>query len=85
MPGRDEGAPRSRCCSRSSSGATASRDRRSGSARRSVTRATPPTRRSSRSPAQMQAFLASDVVYAGGSSPLIKQALDEADIGGQRS
>jgi hypothetical protein len=32
---------------------------------------------------QMQAFLASDVIYSQRVSPLIKQALDDANIGGQ--
>ena len=32
---------------------------------------------------QMQAFLASDVIYSQRTAPLIKQALDEAGIGGQ--
>ncbi len=32
---------------------------------------------------QMQAFLASDVVYSQRTAPLIKQALDEAGVGGQ--
>jgi len=33
---------------------------------------------------QMQAFLASDVIYQARTAPLIKNALDDAEIGGQR-
>ena len=33
---------------------------------------------------QMQAFLASDVLYQARTAPLIKDALDDAEIGGQK-
>ena len=54
------------------------------SAPRSGTRPRRPTPRSRQIAGQMQAFLASDVLYNGRTVPLIKRALDDDEIGGQQ-
>ena len=55
----------------------------SGSAPRSATRARRPTQAIQQIAGQMQVFLASDVAYETRVRPLIKAALDDAEVGGQ--